>query len=170
MADRMTPEQRRRCMQANRAKDTQIERMLGRELWHRGLRYRKNDRTVAGSPDFSFKRRKLAVFCDGEFWHGRNWDESQHRIKSNQQYWRKKIEANQARDCRVNAALAAAGWRVLRFWESDIRKRLTACADEVEAAWRQTELNRLHRAYARDTRYEELLAAEDIASYGRNEE
>lgn len=165
MTDKLTPEQRRRCMQGNTAKGTRIEVVLGRELWHRGLRYRKNDKSVIGTPDFSFKGRKLAVFCDGEFWHGRNWSTNKARIKSNTSYWHAKIERNIERDLRVNQQLESAGWNVLRFWESDIRKHPQQCADEIEEAWRASEIKKLRSTYSYDTQYDTPIAAEEEEEY-----
>jgi len=162
MTDRLTPEQRRRCMQANRSKGTQPERMLARELWRRGYRYRKNVRTVPGSPDICFKSRKVAVFVDGEFWHGHNWQESRKRIKSNRDFWYAKIERNMTRDKNVDQRLHAMGWTVLRFWEDEVRKHLSQCADIVEDTLRQQQLHHLHHIYELDTRYDSLdIAAED---------
>lgn len=163
MTDHLTPEQRHRCMRANRSKGTRPEIRLGRELWHRGWRYRRNMKGVPGSPDLCFKGRKVAVFVDGEFWHGRNWDEAKMRIKSRREYWWPKIENNIARDTRIDRQLAAMGWRVIRFWDSDVMKNVTACADSVEELLRVEQLEHLHRIYTYDTRYEEpaLLAAEE---------
>lgn len=169
MPDRLTPEQRRRCMQGNRSKGTRIETILGKELWSRGLRYRKNDKSVTGTPDFSFKSRKIAVFCDGEFWHGKDWQSAKQRIKSNQAFWHAKIERNMARDQKTNSALKAAGWTVMRFWETDIRKRTSACADEIESVWRERELTKLRNTYAYDTQYDTYMAADDEAEYQTEE-
>lgn len=132
--DKLTPEQRRRCMQANKGTGTSIELMLGQALWHAGLRYRKHAKGVPGKPDFCFKGKKVAVFCDGEFWHGRDWAEKKKRIHSNQDFWYGKIERNIARDQSVTEKLRREGWTVLRFWESDIRKHLDDCVAMVRAA------------------------------------
>lgn len=162
MTDHLTPEQRRRCMQAIRSRDTKPEQLLCHELWRRGYRYRKNVRSVPGSPDICFKSRKVAVFVDGEFWHGRDWAQNRHRIKTNQAFWYAKIERNIARDNRVNQRLDRMGWQVLRFWESEIRKHLSECADRVEEALREEQLRHLHRVYHYDTQYDipDLAAAE----------
>lgn len=173
MTDRLTPEQRLRCMRSNRSKGTRPEERLSGELWRRGYRYRRNVRGVVGTPDICFKRWKVAIFVDGEFWHGRNWGEAQHRIKSNRDFWYRKIERNMARDQRVNEELRNAGWTVLRFWDSEINASLEECADRIEAVLREERLSHLHRVYAYDTRYEALesasdfptLAAEDEADY-----
>ena len=163
MSDHLTPEQRRRCMQANRSKDTRPERLLARELWRRGYRYRKNVRGLPGSPDICFKSRKVAVFVDGDFWHGRDWAQAKQRIKSNRAYWYDKIERNILRDRRDTQRLTAMGWTVLRFWEGEVLHNLAACADKIADALRVEQLQHLHRVYQFDTQFDSLdLAAEDI--------
>ncbi|MDR3206102.1 MAG: very short patch repair endonuclease [Candidatus Methanoplasma sp.] len=136
MTDNLTPEQRRKTMSAIRSKDTSIEVALRKELWSRGLRYRKNCRSLPGKPDIAFIGPKVAVFCDSEFWHGYEWDGNSGRIKSNRDYWIPKIERNMARDAEVRTELESLGYTVLRFWGKDIRKNLKSCADEVENAVR----------------------------------
>lgn len=160
-------------MQANRAHDTQIEVMLAKELWRRGYRYRKNLRSIPGTPDICFKSHKVAVFCDGEFWHGYNWAQSQKNIKSNQDYWIKKIERNRQRDQQVNQQLQDMGWIVMRFWESTIRKNLGECADQIEAVLRERKIESLHNTYQNSNRfyleYEALdIAAEPEITYGKD--
>lgn len=130
--DRRTPEKITKNMKSNKSKGSKIEIMLMRELWHRGLRYRKNVKTVYGKPDIVFLGRKIAIFCDGEFWHGYNWEERKHDFKSRQEFWIPKIERNVERDKEVNERLTAEGWTVLRFWEKEIEKHLTECADQIE--------------------------------------
>lgn len=152
----LTPEQRRRCMQANRSTGTKPERMLAQELWHRGYRYRKNVRGIPGTPDICFKSRKVAVFVDGDFWHGRDWLQARQRIKSNKEFWFNKIERNMARDRRTNQRLKARGWRVLRFWASDVMKHLVECANRVEEVLREEQIQHLHRVYQFDTQYDTL--------------
>lgn len=132
MTDRLTPEQRHKNMQHIRNKDSKIELLLRKELWHRGLRYRKNVKSITGCPDIAFKCLKIAVFCDSEFWHGFDWENRKNDIKSNREFWIKKIERNRARDEEVNSALFADGWIVLRFWGKDIKNNLSACADIIE--------------------------------------
>ena len=99
--DRLTPAQRRKNMQHVRNKDSQIELRLRRALWHAGLRYRKNVRSIFGCPDVVFLRLKIAVFCDSEFWHGYDWERRKHDFKSRQDFWIPKIERNIARDREV---------------------------------------------------------------------
>ncbi len=130
--DRHTPEQRRKNMQAVKNKDSKIELMLRKELWNRGLRYQKNSSKVFGKPDIVFLGKKVAVFCDSEFWHGYDWDSRKSEIKSRQDFWIPKIERNMQRDIEVNEKLKSDGWTVLRFWGNDIKKNLTDCADEIE--------------------------------------
>ena len=131
MADDLTPEQRRRNMQAIKSKDTTIELALRKALWSRGIRYRKNCKTLIGKPDIAITKYKIAVFCDSEFWHGYDWENRNQLIKSNREYWIPKIERNMERDQKVNAALQQEGWTVIRFWERQIRKQLDNCVDIV---------------------------------------
>ena len=134
MADDLTPEQRRRNMQAIKSKDTTIELALRKALWSKGIRYRKNCKTLIGKPDIAITKYKIAVFCDSEYWHGFDWENRNQKIKSNREYWIPKIERNMARDQEVNAALEQEGWTVIRFWERQIRKELDSCVDEVLSA------------------------------------
>lgn len=130
--DNHSPEQRHKNMKAIKSKDTKIEVMLRKELWTRGLRYQKNSKKVFGKPDIVFIGKKVAVFCDSEFWHGYDWDNKKKEFKSHQDFWIPKIERNIARDKEANDQLKRAGWTVLRFWGNDIKKDLQACADEIE--------------------------------------
>lgn len=134
MADDLTPEQRRRNMQAIKSKDTTIELALRKALWSKGIRYRKNCKTLIGKPDIAITKYKIAVFCDSEYWHGYDWENRNQKIKSNREYWIPKIERNMARDQEVSAALEQDGWTVIRFWERQIRKELDSCVDEVLSA------------------------------------
>ena len=130
--DRHTPEQRRKNMQAIKSKDSKIELALRKELWSHGLRYQKNVKSVFGNPDIVFKGKKVAVFCDGEFWHGFDWENRKNQIKSRREYWIPKIERNIQRDKEVTETLENAGWTVLRFWEKEIKEDILLCADIVE--------------------------------------
>lgn len=131
MADDLTPEQRRRNMQAIHSKDTTIELLLRKALWERGVRYRKNYKKLIGKPDIAITKYKIAVFCDSDYWHGYDWENRNHRIKSNRDYWVPKIERNMARDREVTETLQRNGWLVLRFWEWQIRKHLSECVESV---------------------------------------
>lgn len=137
--DKLTPEQRHKNMVAVKSSGSKIEVMLMKELWSRGLRYRKNVKSVIGKPDIAFIGRKVAVFCDSEFWHGYNWKERKSDFKSNQDFWIPKIERNMLRDIEVTKKLEADGWTVLRFWGNDIKNNLQQCADIIESAVRKDE-------------------------------
>ena len=128
-----TKEQIHYNMQQVKNKDSKIELLLRKELWNRGIHYRKNVKTIFGKPDIAFIRKKIAVFVDSEFWHGFNWDVKKNEIKSNRDFWIAKIERNIARDIEVNNQLTQDGWVVLRFWGNDIKKNVSACADQIEA-------------------------------------
>lgn len=129
--DDLTPEQRRKNMQAIKSRDTTIEIMLRKALWHRGVRYRKNYKKLPGKPDIVITKHKIAIFCDSDYWHGYDWENRNQRIKSNREYWIPKIERNIARDKQVNEMLATQGWKVLRFWEWQIRKHLDGCVETI---------------------------------------
>ena len=103
-------------------KDSDIELMLRKELWSRGLRYRKNVTGIIGKPDIVFKTKKVAVFCDSEFWHGYDWAHYKKHIKSNRDYWIPKIEYNMQHDKKVNEQLKQMGWTVIRFWSKQVLK------------------------------------------------
>lgn len=130
--DKLTPEQRRKNMQANKSSGTKPEILLAKALFARGHRYRKNNKTVYGKPDITFKKIKLAVFVDGEFWHGKDWGKRKHSIKSNIEYWHPKIERNIARDIEVNEKLLEQGWTVLRFWDKEVIKEIERCIEDIE--------------------------------------
>ena len=130
--DRLTPEDRRKNMQAVRASGSKIETKLAKALFALGLRYRKNDKTVFGKPDLTFKKYKIAIFVDSEFWHGKDWELKKHNHKSNEKFWHTKIERNIQRDVEVNEKLFRDGWKVLRFWGKDIFRDLRGCIDKVQ--------------------------------------
>lgn len=127
-----TPEQISYNMRQVKNKDSAIEITLRKELWRRGIRYRKNVSRVFGKPDLAFIGKKVAVFCDSEFWHGYDWENKQKEIKSRREFWIPKIERNMARDREVNERLESEGWVVLRFWGKEIKKDVSTCADIVE--------------------------------------
>lgn len=124
--DRHTPEQRSKNMAAVKSTGTSFERSLGKALWHSGLRYRKNNKTVFGKPDFTFKKYKIAVFVDSEFFHGKDF-ETKKKPASNAEFWEKKISRNIQRDKEVNEYLTSHGWTVLRFWSNEVKKNLDGC-------------------------------------------
>lgn len=131
-----TPEQISYNMKRIKNKDSEIELLLRKELWRRGLRYRKNVKGIIGKPDIAFIGKKVAVFCDSEFWHGYDWENRRHDFKSHQDFWLPKIERNMQRDVEVTQALQADGWTVIRFWGMDIKTDFMHCADLIETAVR----------------------------------
>lgn len=130
--DRHTPEQRHKNMKAVKNRDSEIELKLRKELWSRGLHYQKNVRRIFGKPDIAFIGKKVAVFCDSEFWHGYDWENHKNDIKSNREFWVSKIEHNMARDKEVTDKLQEEGWIVIRFWGNEIIRDCKKCADIVE--------------------------------------
>lgn len=133
-AFRASSETASRIKQRNRAKDTRAEVLLRKELWKRGLRYRLHSQSLPGRPDLVFTAARVVVFCDGDFWHGRDWDRRLPKLMkgSNGKYWAAKIQSNRERDLRVTTALQDEGWIVMRFWETDIVRDLDSIADAVE--------------------------------------
>lgn len=124
---------------ANKSRDTKPERALRRALNDLGLRPRRRVATVpVGRPDFVFCRARVAVFCDGDFWHGRNWRQLHSKLRTghNPDYWCRKISANRARDVAVNRELARHGWTICRFWESDVLRTPGPIARQIYAVVR----------------------------------
>jgi DNA mismatch endonuclease (patch repair protein) len=127
-----------RVKRANRNSNTQHEMLLRGELWRMGLRFRKNVKNLPGKPDIVFPGTKVVVFCDGDFWHGRNWSELSKKLEqgTNSTYWPAKIRSNMDRDRRNTTLLEEAGWYVIRLWENDIKKDPSAAARYVETVVR----------------------------------
>ena len=132
--DVLSKAQRRRNMQAIKASGTGIEKTLRKALSKEGFRYRLNAKNVLGKPDFAFVREKVAVFCDSEFWHGKDWKKEKRRIGTNKKYWHNKIENNIRRDKEVSQGLKKEGWKVIRFWGKAITKNTDKCVLKVEKA------------------------------------
>ncbi len=130
--DNLTKEQRKKTMSLIRSEDTKAEIILRKELWKRGYRFRKNYKKLIGKPDIAIVKYKTVIFCDGEFWHGKHWEENKKKINTNREYWIPKIERNIKRDKEINEKLINEGWKVLRFWSKDIKKELEMIADEIE--------------------------------------
>ncbi|MBE8727290.1 very short patch repair endonuclease [Flavobacterium hungaricum] len=129
--DNLTPEQRRKNMQAIKSTNTKEEVRLAKALWKLGYRYRKNNKKIFGKPDLTFASYKIAIFIDSEFFHGKDWETQQLRIKSNRDYWIPKIERNRKRDIEVNEYLLSKNWKVLRFWSKEIQKELESCIKKI---------------------------------------
>lgn len=127
-------------MRAIKNKGTKGEIILGKALWKAGCRYRKNDKSVYGKPDFCFKKKKLAIFVDSEFFHGKDWETEKLRIKSNQEFWWPKIERNMERDITVNETLEKQGWQVIRFWSAKVIKSTDACIEKILMELKENEL------------------------------
>lgn len=121
----------RRNMSAIRSTNTRIELAVRSVLWKRGYRFRKNDQRFPGKPDITFPTEKVAVFCDSDFWHGRDWELLKVRLQTNRDYWVPKIERNRQKDALVTEELKALGWTVIRIWESDIKKDPDGAVDDI---------------------------------------
>ena len=134
MADVLTPEQRRKNMQRIRSKDSEIEILLRRALWRKGYRYRKNYKELPGKPDIVLIKYKIAIFCDGEFFHGKDWEVLKPRLEksNNSEFWIRKISRNRERDDIINKQLLFMGWTVIRFWGNDIKKHLDECVQVID--------------------------------------
>lgn len=132
-----TQEQITYNMKQIKNKDSKIEILLRKELWNRGLRYRKNVKKILGKPDLAFIGKKIAIFCDSEFWHGYDWENRKKDFKSHQDFWIPKIERNIARDKEVTEMLQQQGWIVLRFWGKEIQSDVSRCADIIESSLRE---------------------------------
>lgn len=130
-----TKEQITRNMKSNKGKDTKPELMLRKELWRRGLRYRKNYKHLYGKPDIVFLGAKIAVFIDGKMWHGYDWEHQKDDFKSRRDYWIPKIERNIEHDFEVTQELISLDWLVMRFWDFEVKKNLQECADKIERAY-----------------------------------
>lgn len=117
-----------------RGKDTSIEVTLRRALWNKGYRYRKNYKKLPGSPDIAITKHKIAIFCDSEFFHGKDWEVLKPRLErgKNPDYWVKKIERNMERDQEKDKKLLFAGWTVIHFWGKDILKNTDECIRVIE--------------------------------------
>jgi len=132
-----------------KSKDTSIELMLRKALWGSGIRYRKNYKKLPGAPDIAITKHRIAIFCDGDFWHGKNWSTISPKLKNNRVYWVEKIERNIRRDCEADMALHMMGWTVVRFWGSEIHKNLAGCVDDVKDVL-------FHKVLENERRYERI--------------
>lgn len=134
MADVLTKEQRKKNMQHIRANDTTIEVRLRKALWEKGYRYRKNYKELPGKPDIALTKYKIAIFCDGEFFHGKDWEILKPRLEksNNSEFWINKISRNRQRDDEVNKKLLFMGWTVIRFWGKDILQNTDECVKVIE--------------------------------------
>lgn len=134
--DRLTVDQRHKNMSNIRCKDTKIECTLRKELWKNGIRYRKNYAKLPGKPDVAIIKYKIAIFCDSEFFHGKDWEVLKPVLRKgrNPDFWIEKIGKNIVRDDEVNKRLSYMGWTVIRFWGKDILKNPAECVQVVKEA------------------------------------
>lgn len=132
--DNLKKEQRRKNMKNIRSENTAIEIILRKALWKKGYRYRKNVNNLPGKPDIVLPKYKIAIFCDGEFFHGKDWELLKLKLfnSNNSEYWLKKIERNRERDNEINKRLLFEGWTVIRFWGKDIKNRTDECVKTIE--------------------------------------
>lgn len=136
MSDVLTKEQRHKNMQHIRSNNTKIEVLLRKALWEKGYRYRKNYKDLPGKPDIALTKYKIAIFCDGEFFHGKDWEVLRPRLEksNNSEFWISKISRNRERDDEVNKKLLFMGWTVIHFWGNDIKKHTDECVKVIEEA------------------------------------
>ena len=125
-----TPEISKRMANV-KLKKGMAETMVAKALWNKGIRYRRNYKRLPGSPDIAITKFKLAIFIDGEFWHGEDWENRKTKLKSNRDYWIEKIEENMARDRKNDNLLQVDGWTVIHFWEKDIKKNIDICVEKI---------------------------------------
>ena len=134
--DNLTPDQRKKNMKHIRSKDTEIELILRKALWSEGIRYRKHYDKLPGKPDIAITKYRIAIFCDGEFFHGKDWEKLQFKLKdsNNSEYWIKKIRRNIERDMEVEREIRADDWTVIRFWGKDIKSNTGKCIAVIKEA------------------------------------
>lgn len=127
-------EKTRKTMSHIRAKDTSIEIALRKQLWNKGYRYRKNYKKLPGTPDICLTKYRIAIFCDSEFFHGKDWNVLREKVGkgNNGRYWIKKIQENIKRDEDVDKKLSLMGWTVIHFWGKDILKNTDECIKVIE--------------------------------------
>ncbi len=135
-SDKLSPEQRKKNMKSIKSKDTKIEVILRKALWEKGLRYRKNYKSLPGNPDIVILKYKIAIFCDGEFFHGKDWEVLKPRLErgKNSDFWISKISRNRERDDEINKKLLFMGWTVIRFWGDDIKNNTDECIRVIQEA------------------------------------
>jgi DNA mismatch endonuclease (patch repair protein) len=126
-----------RIMSSIKSKNTRPELILRKALWRKNLRYRINYKKLPGKPDIVFTKKKIVIFCDGDFWHGHNWalrglSSLEDELNGYSEFWRQKILRNIKRDNEINKDLTSRGWTVIRIWESDIKKDVNKCVDLIE--------------------------------------
>jgi DNA mismatch endonuclease (patch repair protein) len=134
--DNLTPEQRSHCMSRVKGVDTSLERRVRSELHKRGLRFRKHVKELPGKPDIVFTKAKVAVFIDGDFWHGYRFPTWEHKIAD---FWKQKIGKTRKRDQRNFKKLRSMGWKVIRIWQHEMKKNFEGCLTKIITAIRNPE-------------------------------
>lgn len=147
--DVLTKEQRRKNMQNIRSKDTKIEILLRRALRANGIGYRKNYDKLPGRPDIVLTKYKIAIFCDGEFFHGKDWEVLKPRLEksNNSEFWISKISRNRERDDEINKKLLFLGWTVIRFWGDDIKKNTDECIRVIKEVIFDIKMSEVESSY-----------------------
>jgi len=126
-----TTKEKSEMMGKIRSSNTRVEVQLRKALWKLGYRYRKNVKSLPGKPDIVFRKFKIVVFIDGDFWHGFEWETRKSKFKTNAKYWVPKIARNMQRDRETEKMLQERGFKILRFWEHEVRKNPDKCLDEI---------------------------------------
>ena len=163
MADNLTPEQRSYCMSRIKGKDTKLEVVVRSELHRRGLRFRKHVKGLPGKPDVVFTGAKVAVFIDGDFWHGYRFPLWEHKVSD---FWKKKISKNRERDAKNHRMLRAMGWKVVRLWQHEIEKDFGGAIDRIVATVRATQQSHLHN---RRMRHSDRLPCKSLVDKFRSD-
>lgn len=131
MPDNLTPEQRSYCMSRIKGKDTGLETRVRSELHKRGFRFRKHLKELPGKPDVVFTKAKVAVFIDGDFWHGYRFPTWEHKVSD---FWKTKISKNRERDAKNHRRLREMGWTVIRLWQHDLERDFEGSIGEIVSA------------------------------------
>lgn len=126
-----TPEVSKR-MKALSHKKSKVESVLAKALWHKGYHYRLNYKKLPGTPDIALTKYKIAIFVDGEFWHGKDFEKTKEKLKNNKDYWIEKIEENIQRDIKNDNLLRQIDWIPIHFWSDDVKSYLAYCINEIE--------------------------------------
>ena len=114
-----------------KTKRNSAEIMIAKSLWHRGYRYRLNYKALPGSPDIALAKYRIAIFIDGEFWHGKYFEQRKTKLKNNKVYWIEKIQENIDRDLKNDKLLRQMDWYPIHFWSNDVIKYCNQCVEEV---------------------------------------
>ena len=132
--DNLSPVQRHKNMKNIHSNNTKIEMTLRKALWRKGFRYRKNDKKLPGKPDIVLTKHRIVIFCDSEFFHGKDWEVLKPRLEkgNNSEYWVSKISRNRERDDEINKRLLFEGWTVIRFWGKEIKNNTEECVKIIE--------------------------------------